>query len=78
MDNWNYRIMKHKDGTYGLHEVTYKNGEPVLWSENPIAGYYEELGDLIRAFEMMLSDIQKDTSERSILDEKALMDKFEG
>lgn len=78
MDNWNYRIMKHKDGTYGLHEVTYKNGEPVLWSENPITGHYEELDDLVGSFEMMLNDIRRDTSDRSILDVQALMDKFKG
>lgn len=77
MDFWNYRIMKHEGGTFGLHEVTYDNGEPVLWTEEPLTNHYEDVCELIDDLEMMLCDARKDMKEKSILDEKALMDKFE-
>lgn len=32
---WNYRIVE-KNGTQGIHEVYYDNGEPTAVTENPV------------------------------------------
>ena len=36
MSHWNHRVMKHPDGTLGIHEVYYdKDGKPQDWEEFP-------------------------------------------
>ncbi len=37
---WNYRVIIHKENgkdVFALHEVHYKGGKPVLFTERPIA-----------------------------------------
>lgn len=44
---WNHRVVKHVDGTFGIHEAHYNNGELTSITENTVAPFgddYSELG----------------------------------
>ena len=51
---WNYRVVKHGDGTFAIHEVKYKDGNIIAVAEQkeiPMAFSFEELrGELRRMF----------------------------
>ena len=56
---WNYRIIKNKDGSYGLYEVIYNDdGEISAHSENSeIIGESPE--DILQTLRLMLDDANK-------------------
>ena len=41
--SWNYRIVKHPDGTYGIHEAYY-NDDGEIWAltEKPATGFWDD------------------------------------
>jgi len=43
---WNYRIIKHNKDCYTIHEVFYKNGKPVSWTDKPISPVAQSPEDL--------------------------------
>ena len=69
---WNYRILRHEDRTFALHEVYYdETGEPRAYTAEPI-GFYadEEEGPdaIVASLEMAL----RDARERPILNASAI------
>ncbi len=46
--SWNYRVLRHADGTVAVHEVYYDNGSPVSCTEKPDALYERDLDALRR------------------------------
>ena len=56
---WNYRIVKSKEGWFGLHEVFYnKNGEAWGATVEPISfSSYDKPSDIISSMSMALADI---------------------
>ena len=67
---WNYRIIKNKDGSYGLYEVIYNDdGEISAHSENSeIIGESPE--DILQTLRLMLDDANK--SYYNILDSEKI------
>lgn len=53
--SWEYRIMKHADGSYALHEAYYdRNGKINGWTEKPVVDTHgETLGELENIFHLM-------------------------
>lgn len=35
MNTWNYRVIRHEDGSLGIHEVHYENGVPHSMTADP-------------------------------------------
>ena len=65
---WDYRIMKHPGGLYGLHEVYYyKNGLVEGWTQEPETGFWESVKELRMAHTQMLTDAMK---RRTVLEYK--------
>lgn len=65
--SWNYRVLRHLDGSLALHEVYYRKGKPVSFTLNPVCFGIdgdEGLQGLIASLEMAL----RDARERPILD----------
>ena len=79
---WNNRIIRivDKNGAYyGLHEEFYDvlddDGELiVLWTENPMFGYFDSVEELIESLEMMLKDAKH--CKDDILDLEELQKKY--
>lgn len=65
--SWNYRVIRHEDGTLALHEVYYDEaGTPVMYTVEPAnfaVDADEGLSDLIAALETAL----RDAKERPVL-----------
>ncbi len=65
---WNYRIIRHKEGHFALHEVYYDDdGNPDGWTQDPITFVVdsdEGTAGLITSLEMAL----KDARDRPVLD----------
>jgi hypothetical protein len=61
MGHWNYRIVKHKDGWFSLHEVYYnKNGEAWGMTNDPCSfSSTDESNEVISAMSMALADAIK-------------------
>jgi len=59
---WNYRAI-YNGYEYVVKEVFYENGEPVGWTEDPIAAQGDTIEEVIVTLEMMLSDIKKQKEE---------------
>jgi len=53
---WNNRIMVHKDGTFGLHEVFYKDCKPSGWTVDSLFGRFDTVEDLVATLEYMHND----------------------
>lgn len=68
MNTWNYRIIRYKDGTVGLHEVHYNaKGKLLYHTANPvICG--GDIAELKRVLKMMLADIKRN----KVLDESKI------
>lgn len=65
--SWNYRVLRHLDGSLALHEVYYRKGKPVSCTLNPVCFGVdgdEGLQGLIASLELAL----RDARERPILD----------
>lgn len=65
---WNYRVLRHEDGSLALHEVYYdKAGRPRGFTRDPVGfavDAEEGLAGLTASFEQALQDARK----RPILD----------
>lgn len=65
---WNYRVMRHADGSIAMHEVYYDdNGKPEHWSKEPTTF----IGDGDDALEQLICGLEtaaKDARQRPILD----------
>lgn len=56
---WNYRIVE-KAGTFGIHEVYYENGKPVMVSvEAMTLGCFESVDDLKGDLELLNKALEK-------------------
>jgi len=62
--NWNYRVMKYDDegeDIYTIHEVYYTNGNPDMYTANPVAAMGDSIDeleeDLIRMLEALRQPI---------------------
>ena len=53
---WNNRIMVHPDGTFGMHEVFYKDGKPTGWTKDALFGRFDTVEDLVGTLEYMHND----------------------
>lgn len=66
--HWNYRVLRHEDGTLALHEVFYdEDGKPSMYTNDPISFAVdadEGLSALTEALERALHDAR----ERPVLD----------
>lgn len=66
--HWNYRVLRHEDGTLALHEVFYdEDGAPSMYTTDPISFAVdgdEGLTALTEALERALCDAK----ERPLLD----------
>lgn len=62
---WRYQIINRgteKEPLFGIHEMIFniKRVGDISWTENPMTlNNYDNLDDLIRSLEMMLSDAKK-------------------
>jgi hypothetical protein len=66
-NTWNYRVLRHPDGSLSLHEVYYEAGRPVRYTADPVYFAVDEdegLAGLRADLERALSDVKK----RPILD----------
>jgi hypothetical protein len=53
MGHWNYRVLKHSDGTVAIHEVFYgDDGKPHSCSAEPTGFVGDSLEDLQSGFEL--------------------------
>lgn len=58
--HWNYRVVKHSDGTHDIHEVYYdKRGRATRMSEGPMIPYGESVDDLWHIMAMMIEATSK-------------------
>jgi len=61
--SWNYRAIRHHDGSLAVHEVFYNEaGEPNSMTENPVTfsvSEDESIKDLATSLEQALNDIRK-------------------
>jgi hypothetical protein len=55
MSHWQYRHVKHRDGTYGIHEV-YLNDDNEIWAiaERPATGPWMSVDELITDIFLMI------------------------
>jgi hypothetical protein len=51
--HWNYRAVRHPDGTLLIHEVYYESGHPIAMTENGAAVLGETVGELRCVLAMM-------------------------
>jgi hypothetical protein len=53
--NWNYRVMRHTDGTLAIHEVFYDDGEEVPngCTVDPVGVLGDDIGDLEATLDVM-------------------------
>ncbi len=57
--HWNNRILRHPDGSYGLHEVFYNDeGKPSACTEESLIGQYESVTELRKILDLMLKDVR--------------------
>lgn len=54
---WNYRIIRYREGGFGIHEVTYdKYGEPLGRTERAVGFVGDDVDDLIAGLDLARSD----------------------
>jgi hypothetical protein len=67
--SWNYRVIRHEDGSHALHEVYYDEaGAPSVYSERPCGFVGDTLDDLLASLDLA----RKAALERPILDAQDL------
>ena len=63
MTTWNYRIVRYRNGYFGLHEVYYyDSGEVSSMTENPVAfcaNPDEDKDGIIKSLERALADARR-------------------
>lgn len=71
---WNYRILRHRDGTLALHEVYYdEQGQPRAYTERP-AGFAVDPEDGPEGVQAALETALRDARERPVLDAETIAD----
>lgn len=61
---WNYRVVKHVDGTYGIHEAYYTNAKLTMLTERSLKPYGMTYDELKSAMDMF-----KEAFKRDVIDE---------
>ena len=56
---WNYRLFKGDENNLSIHEVYYHQGEPSLYTENPVAPFGESVDEIKEDLEKMLLSFNK-------------------
>lgn len=57
--HWNYRVIKHKNGEFHIHETYYSDkGKPISITVNPCAPYGESLQELKSDVKLFLKAIK--------------------
>jgi hypothetical protein len=67
MGAWNYRIVRHGDGTLTLNEVHYEGGRPVAMTEDPagfVASADEGPAGIVEALRLALKAAEKPVLDR--------------
>jgi hypothetical protein len=60
MGHWNYRVLKHSDGSFAIHEVFYDDrGKPDSCSEEPTGFVGDSLEDLNGALDLARRGLQE-------------------
>jgi hypothetical protein len=70
MNEWNYRIVRHGDGTLTLNEVHYRAGRPVAMTEDPagfVASASEGPAGIVSALRLALKATRKPILDRDSL-----------
>lgn len=57
--SWHYQVMKHKDGTYAIHEYYPDIEGSAGYTCNPIAVEGDSVDDLVVMLKHMMNDIHK-------------------
>ncbi|GAB4228069.1 MAG: hypothetical protein Kow0032_07950 [Methyloligellaceae bacterium] len=66
--HWNYRVLRHEDGTLALHEVFYdENGKPSMYTNDPIS-FAVDGDEGLPALTEALEHALRDARERPVLD----------
>lgn len=61
--SWNHRVIAHEhngDVWFGIHEVYYKDGEPVSYTESSVGIVGDSIKDLVWTLSRMTESLQKD------------------
>lgn len=58
---WNYRVVKHSDGEFGVYEVYYdqKTNKPFLRTTNAVV-YGDDIEDIKIQLQMIVNDVNKE------------------
>ena len=63
MSYWNHRVLRSVDASgdtiFAIHEVHYRDGKPAMCTENPVVVLSENLDDLRKQLEQMLSCLDR-------------------
>jgi hypothetical protein len=55
--SWNYRVIRHEDGSHARHEVYYDEaGAPTMYSERPCCFVGDTLGELLASLDRARKD----------------------
>jgi hypothetical protein len=66
--HWNYRVLRHEDGTLALHEVFYdEDGKPSMYTTEPIS-FAVDADEGLSALTESLERALRDAKERPVLD----------
>ena len=58
MSGWNNRIVKNKEGFYGIHEVYYnEDGAPISMTVDSVFGLFDSIEDLKASLELVYKDV---------------------
>lgn len=62
--SWNYRVVRHEENDgwsehFEIHEVYYRDGEPVMVTEGPVTPSGETLDELRAALELYTAALQQ-------------------
>jgi hypothetical protein len=57
--HWNYRVLRHKDDIFAIHEVYYEDGKPNSCSENSIIPFADTVKDLKEEMKLMSAALKK-------------------
>ena len=50
---WNHRVLRYEDGTLGIHEVFYEDGEPTMCTMEAVGAQGDTLEELLEELHRM-------------------------
>ena len=62
---WNFRALKYEDGTYGVHEVFYDDGEPWGCTEHSVGPVGDDLDEILDDLARMVRCLKEPVLEYS-------------